>query len=172
MQHSVNDFVVNQYTRSLIALKGLLGKAREHAKERQFDENLFLQTRFAPDMFPLVRQVQITTDLAKAAVAKLADKPMPAFPDEEKTMEELFTRIDKTIDFVRSFKESDFKDYATKTMTFPWRPGVSLSGADYLVSHSIPNFYFHLNTTYLLLRANGVNVGKGDFLGEQNWKKV
>lgn len=171
MKHSLNDLISNQFTRSLVALKGMLHKAGEFAKERKFDENLFLQLRLAPDMFPLVRQVQIATDGAKGAAARLSGKTAPVFPDEEKTIPELIARIDKTIDFLRSFKAEDFKDYETRTMSFPWNPGSFLKGEDYLSSHALPNFYFHLTTAYAILRLHGVALGKGDFLGEQNWQK-
>ncbi|MBY0316396.1 MAG: DUF1993 domain-containing protein [Bdellovibrionales bacterium] len=171
MNHSVNDIVVNQYTRSLNALKGILGKARAFARERNFDENNLLQLRLAPDMFPLVRQVQIVSDGAKAAVAKLANKSMPSFPDEEKTMEELFVRIDKTIHFLKEFEKEEFKDYSQQKMSFPWNPGNYLMGEDYLVSHSLPNLYFHMSTVYSILRLHGVPLGKSDYLGNQNWKK-
>lgn len=170
MNHSVNDLVVNQYTRSLNALKGILKKGQAFAKERNFDENLLLQLRLAPDMFPLVKQVQITSDIAKASAAKLANKAMPSFADDEKTLAEVFTRIDKTIDFLKEFKSEQFKDYSQQKMSFPWHPGKHLMGEDYLASHSLPNMYFHITTVYALLRTHGVPLGKADFLGEQNWK--
>ena len=170
MKHSVNDLVVNQFSRSLIALKGMLGKAREHAEGRKFDENTFLQMRLAPDMFPFVKQVQITTDTAKFAASRLSGKAAPTFNDDETTLAQLIERVDKTLTYLRTFNATDFEGYASKKASFGWKPGVSLSGEDYLSSHAIPNFYFHMATTYCLLRASGVNVGKGDFLGEQNWK--
>lgn len=171
MNHSVNDISVNQYTRSLKALKGILQKAQSFAQSRKFDENLLLQLRMAPDMFPLVKQVQIASDVAKATVAKLSGKTAPVFSDDEKTMTELIARVDKTISFLQEFKNETFKEYAQKQMTFPWYPGMSLMGEDYLSSYSIPNVYFHITTTYNLLRMHGVELGKADFLGDLNWKK-
>jgi hypothetical protein len=169
MQHDIHDIVVNQYTRTLEALRGILLKAQEHAKERKFDENSFLQLRIAPDMFPLVRQVQIACDGAKFACAKLSGKPAPAFADEEKTLEELFQRINKTLEFIQGFKKEDFKAYEAQKITFPWYPGKAIMGNDYIISHSIPNFFFHVSAVYMLIRGAGVNIGKADFLGKQNW---
>jgi hypothetical protein len=171
MQHSVYDLISNQFSRSLVAMKGVLNKASEHAKARKFDENHFLTLKLAPDMFDFKRQVQIATDNAKGAVARLTGKTAPVFDDTEKTLQELVQRIDKTIEFLSSAKPEDFKDYASKKASFPWRPGVYLTGEDYLVSHAIPNFYFHSATAYNLLRAAGVEIGKGNFLGEQKWNQ-
>ncbi|MCB9072792.1 MAG: DUF1993 domain-containing protein [Bdellovibrionaceae bacterium] len=170
MKHSVNDLIVNQYISGLKALKGILKKAQAFAAERKFDENSFLQLRLAPDMFPLVKQVQIVSDTAKGTVAKLAAKAAPVFEDNEKTLSELFTRIDKTIDFLKEFKNEEFSQYTNQKITFHWNPGVYMMGDDYLVTHSIPNFYFHMTIVYSLLRLHGVCLGKGDFLGEQNFK--
>lgn len=171
MNHSVSDIVVNQFTRSLVGLKAILKKASEFAAERKFKEDSFLELRMAPDMFPLVRQVQMVTDTSKGAVARLTGKKAPVFEDNEKTMAELFTRIDKTIEYIRTATPKDFENYATAKIEVPWRPGVYMTGEDYLSSHAIPNFYFHVVTTYGLLRQHGVAVGKNDFLGEQNWRQ-
>lgn len=171
MKHDVNDIVVNQFTRSLNALKNILKKAKSHAEERKFDPNMYLDMRLAPDMFPLSRQVQIVTDNAKGAVARLTGKTAPVFEDGKTTLDELLARIDKTIDFLATTKAEDFADYASKKASFHWKPDVYMMGDDYLVSHVIPTFYFHMTTTYALLRQCGVHIGKADYLGEQNWKK-
>lgn len=171
MNHSVANIVVDQYSRSLEALKNILLKAREHAKQRKFDENSYLSLKFAPDMFPFSRQIQICSDTAKSAVAKLSGKQAPSFPDEEKTLEDLIGRLDRTLDYVRSFSDKDFANYAAQKVSFPWYPGKYMTGADFLATHSIPNFYFHAAAAYLLLRAHGVEVGKPDFLGNQPWIK-
>lgn len=171
MNHSVHDLVSVQFSRSLGALHGLLKKAQAHASERKFDENLFLQLRVAPDMFPLIKQVQVATDNAKGAGARLTGKTAPVFEDKETTLAELLTRIEKTREFLQSLNEKDFEAYAEKKISFPWYPGVHMMGSDYLSSHALPNFYFHMNTAYLLLRGAGVALGKRDFLGEQNWIK-
>jgi hypothetical protein len=169
MQTNVSELVVNQFTRNLKALRGLLGKAKEHANEKKFDPNLFLQEKLSPDMFPFVRQVQITCDTAKGAVARLSGQKPPSWSDEEKSIDELLARVDKTIDYVSQFTAKDFTNYAAQQVSFPWYPNKYLKGDDFLVSHAIPNFFFHLTTTYALLRKSGVSLGKSDFLGEQNW---
>lgn len=171
MKHSVHDLIAVQFSRSLLGLKGLLLKARAHAETRKFDENLFLQLRVAPDMFPFVKQIQITTDGAKGAAARLTGKTAPVFADNETTLTQLIERIERTVEFLQSTSEKDYEGYESRTMAFPWSPGVHLKGFDYLSSHAIPNFYFHMTTAYTLLRSSGVEVGKGDFLGEQNWIK-
>jgi hypothetical protein len=172
MQIAVQTLISNQFSTNLRALKGILKKAETHAKERNFDPNLFLELRVAPDMFPFVRQIQMTTDTAKGAVARLTGKTAPVFADNEKSWEELYTRIDNTINFITSCKPEDFQGYETRSISFPWRPGLALNGHDYLTSHAIPNFYFHATTAYALLRSAGVALGKNDFLGEQNWKTI
>jgi len=171
MQTNVHENIVVQFTRSLDGLKNILKKAREFAIERKFDENNLLQLRLSPDMFALVKQVQIATDTAKGAVARLSGKSAPVFADNETTLNELLNRIDATIHFIQEFKASDFKDFQNAKISFPWYPGKFIMGEDFLTSHAIPNFYFHLTTTYALLRSNGVNLGKVDFLGSQNWQK-
>jgi hypothetical protein len=171
MQTNVHEHIVVQFTRSLDALKNILKKSREFALERKFDENNFLQLKLAPDMFPLVKQVQIVTDTAKGAVARLSGKSAPIFEDNEKTLNDVLNRIDATIHFISEFKPADFKDYQNAKISFPWYPGKFIMGEDLLTSHAIPNFYFHLTTTYALLRSVGVNIGKTDFLGAQNWQK-
>lgn len=172
MKHSLHDLIVIQPTRSLNALKGLLLKGREFAKERKFDENLLLEMRAAPDMFNFTKQIQIVTDSAKGMAGRMSGRDMPKFEDNEKTLEELLTRIDKTLNYLKEFSEKDFEGYEKKEVTFFWNPGKKMLGADYVPSHALPTFYFHMTTAYLLLRSAGVNVGKGDFLGSQNWQNA
>ena len=170
MELKVSDLIVNQFARNLGTLRGMLLKAGQHAEARKFDENLFLQTRLAPDMYPFIKQVQMTCDTAKGAVARLSGKTAPIFSDDEKSLKELIVRVEKTLEYVRSFSTGDFSAYTTQKITFPWKPGAHMIGADYLLGFAIPNFYFHLTTTYALLRVAGVNIGKSDFIGELPWK--
>lgn len=171
MAQNVYDMVVTQFTMNLKALKNCLLSAREFSKERSFDEDSYLTLKAAPDMFPFIRQIQITTDIAKGTAGRLAGKTAPVFDDKETTMEELLGRIDKTIHFLSEFKPTDFSSYQEKTISFPWMKGFFMNGKDYFESHAIPNFFFHATTAYVLLRNSGVNLGKKDFLGEQNWQK-
>jgi hypothetical protein len=170
MQVEVKKLVSDQFSRTLMGLRGILKKAQTHAQEKKFDENLFLQLRVAPDMFPLVRQVQIATDTAKGATARLSGREIPVYADTETTLEELIARVDKTIEFVRSAKSEEFKNFASQKFTSPRRPGLFMPGEDYMLAHALPNLMFHATTTYNLLRGAGVTIGKQDFLGEQNWQ--
>jgi hypothetical protein len=172
MSDYVYDIAVKQFCMNLRALKNVLTKARAFAKERNFDENSFLSMKAAPDMFNLLKQVQIATDSAKAAGGRLTSKPAPKFDDKETTLEELFSRIDQTINYLSSLKADDFSEFQKTKITFPWLPGKAIMGKDYFDSHAIPNFYFHLTATYMLLRQAGVPLGKMDFLGEQNWQNA
>lgn len=171
MSQHVYDIVVPQFTRSLKGLQQCLEAARAFAKERGFDENSFLSMKAAPDMFPLVRQVQIMTDNAKGGVSRLSGKAAPVFEDKETTLEELLARVQKTISYVSEFKPADFVNWDKQEMRFPFAKGVYLKGKDYFETHLIPNLYFHYTTTYLLLRSAGVNIGKKDFMGDQPWIK-
>lgn len=171
MSQHVHDLIVTQFSRSLRGMKECLLAARAHAKERNFDENNFLNLRIAPDMFPFSRQVQIATDNAKGAVARLSGKTAPVFEDKETTLEELIGRVEKTIKYVSEFKASDFASYDTREQRFPYAPGVYLKGKDYFETHVLPNFYFHYAAMYMLLRGAGVNLGKKHFMNDQPWIK-
>jgi len=170
VQPTVNELVVEQFTRSLGNLKNILKKAHTHAQDRKFDENLFLQSKLAADMFPLIKQIQITCDTAKLTCSRLSGIAAPAFPDDEKTMSDLYARIDKTVDYIKTFATNDFKGYENQKISFFWNPGKHIMGHDYVISYALPNFYFHLSTAYAILRSNGVHIGKGDYLGEMQWK--
>jgi hypothetical protein len=167
--HLVYELTVPQFINELHALKGILRKGQSYAETKKFDVSVFLQTRLAPDQFPLTRQVQIACDTAKACAARLSGTEAPVFEDKESSLDQLFQRIDKTISFLQKFKTEDFEDYESKVIRFSYHPGKHLKGKDYVIQHAIPNFYFHLTTAYSILRANGVELGKGDFLGEPNW---
>lgn len=170
MNTKVSTLVVDQFTRSLKALKTILIKAEDFAQQRKFNPDLYLDLRLAPDMFPFVKQVQIASDTAKASLHRLTGKPVPTFSDSEKTLRELMDRVDKTLQLMHEFEDSHFHDYATQTVTFSWLPGKHLVGDDYLTSFAIPNFYFHVSCAYAILRGSGVPLGKADFLGELNWR--
>ena len=172
MEISLNKLIDEQFIRTLESMNVILTKAEAHAKERGFDPNAYLALRFAPDMLPFSKQIQIATDIAKGAVARLTNKKAPVFEDNETTLTELKTRIVKTIEFLASTKPEEYKGYELMMATFPWFPGKGLEGQDFLVSHALPNFFFHATTTYALLRMSGVKLGKADFLGKQNWKNV
>lgn len=160
------DFTVPQLLRTLGQVHRWLDKAQAHADQKKFDVNVLLTARLAPDQFPLVRQVQIISDNAKGIAARLAGIQPPPFEDNEKTVEELRARIDKTIAFLKTLTPQQFQGAAERAITLPFRPGKALKAYDYLIAFALPNFYFHATTAYSILRHNGVDVGKVDFLGE------
>ena len=170
MNLTVHEILVSQFSRSLEALKSVLQKGHAYADHKKIDFTVLLQTRLVPDQFPLSRQIQIASDSAKMAAAKLAGITPPVFEDKEQTYDEFVARIDKTIAFLRTIKPEQFSDFEKRTITFSFRPGGHFEGRAYLVQHAIPNFYFHMRTAYDILRASGVEIGKADYLGNQDWK--
>ena len=162
----IYDNTVLQFSKSLKNLSDLLKEAERFADLKKIDPNVLLQYRLAVDQFSLVRQVQIACDTAKFAVAKLTNKEAPSFEDQEKTIPELISRIQKTIEFLNSVKKSDFDDYENRTITYKWWNGKSLKGNDFAVHYAIPNFYFHFVTAYSILRHCGLAIGKSNYLGE------
>jgi hypothetical protein len=151
---------------TLKSLSTILSKGAAHCEARKIDPNALLQSRLYPDMFPLVRQVQIATDTAKGAGARLAGIEIPSFADTETTFPELQARIDKTLAFLDSLQPSQFEGAETRQVVIPLRDRtLEFKGADYLTGWANPNFFFHVTTAYALLRHGGVEIGKRDYLG-------
>jgi hypothetical protein len=160
------DSSIVPLTHSLKALSKILKKAEAHCEAKKIDHNALLTDRLFPDMLPFIRQVLIACDQAKGCGARLSGTAVPSYPDEEKTFAELQARIAKTLDFIGSLKREQFADAATRTVTIKiGGKDTEMTGAAYLSSAVLPNFYFHMTTAYDLLRHNGVELGKGDFLG-------
>jgi hypothetical protein len=159
-----------QMKKQLGQLDQWLGTAGEYAKTKNFDPNVFLGLRLAPDMFPLVRQVQICCDSAKLAASYLSGKPAESQPDTEATLDELRARVQSIIRYLDGFGPDDFAGATNRVVSQPRWKGEWMTGQDYLVQHGLPNFFFHLTTTYAILRHGGVAVGKRDFLGPQDKK--
>jgi hypothetical protein len=157
--------IFRQMRKQLAQLDVWLDKADASAKARSFDANAFLECRLAPDQFAFVRQVQIVCDTAKVAASRLSGKDAPAHPDTEKTVDELRARVHAVLEYLDGFSAKDFAEAATRSITQPRWEGKTMAGSDYFVEHAVPNFYFHLSHVYALLRANGVAVGKRDYLG-------
>jgi hypothetical protein len=154
---------------SLKALNNLgkvLQKGAAHAEARKFDVEVLLHSRLAPDQFNLIKQVQIACDTAKLAGVRLTGKPAPAHDDSEKSLPELQARIQDTLKYLNSLSEADYQGAEAKQVTTPRWEGKWLSGLDYAQWHVLPNLYFHVTTAYSILRHNGVDVGKKDYLGE------
>jgi hypothetical protein len=159
--------VIRQFARTLKNLDACLVKAQKYAETRGFDVNNMVQSRLAPDMLPFVAQVRIACDNAKMAAANLAGKPAPKHEDTETTFEELRARIGKALAFLDGCTEADFaKVTPEQVIKLHYPAGKALRANDYLVGRQIPNFYFHVATAYDILRSNGVDVGKMDYLGE------
>ena len=160
------DSSIPHLVHHLKALSAILSKAETHCEVRKIDPNALLTARLFPDMLPFIRQVLIACDFVKGCGARLAGLPVPSFPDEEKTFAELQARIAKTLDFIGGLKREQFADAATRTVTVKVAgKDTEFTGAVYFSSFVVPNFYFHMATAYNILRHNGLEIGKGDFLG-------
>ena len=143
----------------------LLHKAEAHCTARKIEPAVMLSLRLFPDMFDLMRQVQLVTDFAKGCGARLSGATNPAFADVEKTFEELQARLAKCIAFLESLNEADFAGAATRSITLKVAGKErTMSGHEYFNSYALPHFYFHMTTVYNILRHNGVELGKGDFI--------
>jgi hypothetical protein len=146
-------------------LDGCLEKAALHASARKYDPSVLLLSRLAPDMFPLIRQIQAACDQAKFAAARTAGKEPPSHADTEKTTEEARKRIATVVAYLEGFERADFEGVETRTVSLPWWEGKSMTATEYFVEYVTPNFFFHLTTAFAILRHNGVDIGKNDFLG-------
>ena len=166
MAISMYDVSIPALTRGLSNMSAFLDKAAAHAETKKFDTIVLAQSRLFPDMHPLARQVQIACDTAKGAAARLAQVEIPKHPDTETTFPELKTRIAKTLEFLKSITPSQLQGAESRDIEIKFPNGSwKFTGIGYLTDFVLPNFYFHMSTVYALLRSNGVDVGKGDFLG-------
>lgn len=156
---------VRQMNKMLGNLDRWIEAAERHAEKKGFHSEVLLGLRLVADQYPFVRQVQSCCDTAKSVTARLAGKEVPVHPDDEKTLEELRDRIAKTRAFLSSFEPSDFDGCETRQIRVPYIEGRWLTGADYLCEMATPNFYFHVTTAYAILRQNGVELGKLDYIG-------
>jgi hypothetical protein len=157
---------IRQFSKSLRNLDKWLDKAEAFAKARKFEVDVLAAARLAPDAYPLTQQVQSACDSAKFAAAYLAGKKAPAHPDTEKTVAELRARIKTCLEFVTSVDAKDFAGSEERKVAPPWMQGKWFRGDDYVRELAIPNFYFHLTMAYAILRHNGVEVGKMDYIGD------
>ena len=154
------------FERSLAAFLGVLDKAEAHAKARKFDPANYLAIRLAPDMWPLVRQIQAFCDHAKNAAFRLAGAEPPVIENTETTIAELRARIEATLARLKAVDAKAIDSAADRDVVFPVGPNrMKMQGANYLLHFALPNFYFHLTTAFDILRATGVEIGKRDFLG-------
>jgi uncharacterized protein len=166
MKISMYEASIPTFLHTLRNLKTFLEKGSAHAEARKYDPNLLAATRLTADMLPLTRQIQIASDAAKGAAARLTGVDPPKFDDNETTLADLIARIDKTIDYLQGFKPEQFEGAEDRTITIQTpRQTFSFPGLIFLRHWAIPNFFFHVTTAYNLLRSNGVELGKADYLG-------
>lgn len=165
------EVTVPVFKKALTNLNMILDKAAGNADSRKFEVDVLLNARLAPDQFNFIRQVQIACDTAKLCASRLSGKDAPVNDDKEKTLSELKTRIESTIAYLNTFSAQDFNGAEAKHITQPRWEGKYLTGTEYALQHALPNIYFHITTAYSILRNNGVDVGKKDFLGEMPYKK-
>ena len=167
------DLTIVQFTKMFSNLREILNKSAAHAEAKKFDVNVLLNSRLAPDQFNFIRQIQITCDTAKLGVARLTGKTdtVPVHADTETTLAELQARIQSVQDYLAGFSAADFANADSIKVTNPRWEGKHLLGYDFLMHHVIPNFYFHFTTAYAILRHNGVDLGKKDYLGAMPYKQ-
>ena len=158
--------------KTLSALSQFLDKVGKHAESKQLEwhpkglqEDALLQSRLISDQFPFVRQVQVACDNAKGCAARLAEIDIPKYEDNEKTIEELKARIDKTIKFLKTIKPEQIIGKENVKVSLPYWGSKHMLGFDYVTEYLIPNFYFHVATAYSIMRKNGVQIGKDDYIG-------
>jgi len=167
MSVSLYDVSVPVFIQSLTNLATILDKAASHGESKKLDAKVLPATRLIADMLPLTSQIQIACDTAKGAAARLAGVEPPKYPDNEATLDELKARVAKTLDFIRTVKREQFEAAESRqiVLEFP-QSTLKFTGINYLTNFVLPNFFFHVTTAYALLRKNGVDIGKRDFLGQ------
>lgn len=167
----IDTITVQSFQKGLKNLLKILEIAELHAETKKFPFENLLNARLFPDQFPLTKQIQIACDTAKLCVARISGKEAPKHDDTETNLAELKTRIGSVIQYLQTYKEEDFKSVYEIKVSQPRWEGQYLTGWEYLTHHAIPNFYFHITTAYAILRHNGVEIGKKDYLGEMPFKR-
>ncbi len=164
---SIYDATVPAFAQMLTALSGLISKAEAHCKAKNIQPEVLLSARLYPDMLPFSRQIQLACDFAAKSSARLAQVEVPTTPDTEKSFEELRQRLAKTVDYLKTFKPAQFEGAEVKDITFPAGPNTNLTlkGQQFVNRYALPNFFFHTSIAHGILRHNGVEIGKRDFLG-------
>jgi hypothetical protein len=166
MKTSMYTTSVPRFIRALNNLAAIIEKGAAHAEARKIDPAVLLDARLYPDMFPLTKQVQVATDVANSGAARLAGLEVPAYENKEASFAELTARIRKTVAYLETLKPEQIDGTEDKTVSWQTRSSTkSMQGMPYLQDHLLPNIYFHVTTTYDILRHNGVELGKMDYLG-------
>jgi len=164
------DITVTQFTKMLHNLSGCLDKAAAFADSKKLDGSALFASRLAPDQFNLLRQIQIACDTAKTGISRLTGKEAPVHEDNEKTLADAKARIAKVIAFLETVSANDFAGASTRQVSQPRWAGKYLTGQEFALQHLIPNFFFHVTTAYSILRADGIELGKKDYLGPMPFK--
>lgn len=162
---SYYELTVPLFVKNLKSLRAFFEKGVAHAVAAGESEADYLARALAPDMFPLRRQIQISTDNAKGTVARITNTAPMALPDTEETAAQLLARIDTVIAYLGTFSPEQFAEADTSEVTLPYFPGQYFVGHDYLLEYALPNFFFHVNMAYAIIRNSGVPLGKTDYLG-------
>lgn len=166
MSISAYDLTVSSMSRMLLSLDAIVTRAESWADERNIEHDALLAARLYPDMLTFIHQIRIATDVGKGAVARLTGTEVPSWKDDESTFADLHDRIRKALDYFATFKPGQFEGAAEREVKLRIRDNeLEFSGKDYLLSFVLPNFYFHVSTAYDILRHNGLDIGKRDFLG-------
>ncbi len=164
------DITIPAFIRTLSNLQKILDKSAAFANAKKITPEVLLQSRLAPDMFPLIRQIQITCDTVKLGASRLTGTEAPVHDDKEVTLAEIKARIESVVAYLNTFKPEHFKGAEERKISQPRWEGKWLTGTEYTLHHVLPNLYFHTTTAYAILRHNGVEVGKKDYLGEMPYK--
>jgi len=156
---------VPQLSKMLRNLKEWMADGAELAKTKDFEPSVLLSARLAPDQYPLLKQIQAVCDAAKFAAARVAGKTPPVHEDTEQTWEQIMARVDSVVQYLDTFTEADFEGAEERVVALPFLPGKGAKGLVYFNEMALPNFYFHLNMAYAILRHNGVAMGKVAYIG-------
>lgn len=163
-QISIYALTVVPMKRMLLNVDSWLSLAEAHADKKKFDVDVLLSSRLAPDQYPLVRQIQSVCDQAKFTAARLTGREPPKHPDTEQTVVELRTRLRNVLEYLDTFRSEDFDGTADRRVMLPYLKGRAILGRNYVNELQLPNFYFHATTAYAILRHNGIDLGKMNFL--------
>ncbi|MBY0517176.1 MAG: DUF1993 domain-containing protein [Bacteriovoracaceae bacterium] len=164
------ELTIPQSQKMLTNLLGILDKAAQFADSKKITMEVLLQSRLAPDQFPLMRQLQIACDTVKLGASRLTGKDAPVHEDKEVTLQEIKVRIESVQNYLKTFKPEDYKGAEERKISQPRWEGKWITGSEYVHQHILPNLYFHVTTAYSILRHNGVDIGKKDYLGPMPYK--
>jgi uncharacterized protein len=171
MRAMLYDITITQFTKMLQNLSQCLDKAAVFSDAKKLEPHVLLQSRLAPDQFALLRQIQIACDTARTGVARLTGKEASTQADDEKTLADAQARIAKVVAYLGEFSAKDFVDAEQRRVSQPRWAGKYLTGYEFALQHMIPNFFFHVTTAYAILRHNGIDLGKKDYLGPMPYKE-